>query len=798
MTLSGGEYLLGVLELAAIAGSLAFAAWRVRRLVLPAWTGPPARLVEIVFGVVGLLWLSKLLGSLGIFEDWPITIGALVVAAVVGLATGGVKPPVAGPAPPSPPSNRIAWVCAAVITGGVVAGWAVPVLQTMAAGMDRADTLWYHMPLAARWVQTGDLTAIDHFDPIFFAGYYPANSEVFHAVGILAFDRDILSPLINVGFLGIALLSAYCIGRPYGLGPHSLVGAAIALGSQQLVEFQAGEALNDITGVAFVLAAVAVLMNAWAAMGQEEAANAARPGLLTYPQDTQSRAFRAALVAAGLSAGVAAGTKLSVLAPVVALAVGVAVIAKGGWRGRFVTFALFTGPALLAGGYWYLRNAIAIGNPLPFTSWGPLDLPMPARDFELREPFSVAHYATDFDVWADWFFPALDNSFGIFWPAVVLGFLGAGVYAVWRGSTPYIRVVGAVILFTAVAYVFTPLTAAGEEGAPISFEWNVRYIAPAAAMGFALLPLLAGKHIRIVLGLLTVVAVSSIASLVQWEHGHVKGAAAAGVGVFLAFGIVAWLRDRNLVGAAAPRRFSIGLAALIAAGAVGAGWVEQRHYLEHRYDDLDPEFHIAEAARWGREIENSRIATAGVRGVFNQYPFYGTKLTNHVQWLGIEGPNGAYLRIPDCETWREELAKGRYEYVVTMYDPYEPRTLTDTKEAVWTREDAGATEILRDGPVSVFKLESPPNPDTCGDLPDLSEAELNGDSVNLEPTANQPPPEFSSPLGVEETGDEAPAPPEDEAIPGPGEAIEPAPPADELDTAPGTGDLRPEPPADVP
>jgi hypothetical protein len=40
--------------------------------------------------------------------------------------------------------------------------------------------------------------------------------------------------------------------------------------------------------------------------------------------------------------------------------------------------------------------------------------------------------------------------------------------------------------------------------------------------------------------------------------------------------------------------------------------------------------------------------------------------------------------------------------------------------------------------VSVFELDGAPDPDACGDLPDLSEAELNGDSVNAEPLANQP------------------------------------------------------------
>jgi hypothetical protein len=720
MTLSAGDYLLGALELALILGSLAFAAWRVRGLILASWSGAPARLAECVLGVVGLIWLCELLGSIGLFEDVPMIVGSLAVAAAASFAGSRLGTSGSGVgAPPAPPSSRAAWICAAVATAAVVAAWMVPTLQALAGGMDRADTLWYHMPQATRFVQTGDLTAIDYFDPIFYAAYYPANSEVLHATGILAFGRDILSPLLNLGFLAVGLVASYCIGRPYGLGPHTLLGGAIALGSQQLVEFQAGEALNDITGVAFLLAAVAVLVNA-------EAAATATTG---------NR--RAALAIAGLAAGVAAGAKLSFLAPVLAIAIGVAMIAGRGTRVR--AFAWFAVPAVLAGGFWYLRNAIAIGNPIPFTSWGPLGLPMPARDFELREPFSVAHYLTDFDVWSDWFFPGLDASFGVLWPLVIAGFAGAGVYALWRGATPLLRVLGGVVLFTTLAYLFTPLTAAGEEGRPIAFEWNVRYIAPAAAIGLAILPVLARRRPQAVLVALSVLAAATIGSLVQWDQGHAKGAILAGVGVLAAFAAIAWLLDRNLLGAAASRRVAASLVAVAVVGALGAGWWEQRHYLERRYENLSPQLNLAEAVRWARGIEDSRIAIAGVRGVFNQFPFYGTELSNEVQWLGVEGPEGAYLRIPDCATWRAELAAGEYDYVVTTYDPYDPPDdLTDTKEGLWTREDAGARQVLRDGAVSVFELESPPDPLTCDGLPDLSEAELNGDSVNLDRDANQP------------------------------------------------------------
>ena len=181
---------------------------------------------------------------------------------------------------------------------------------------------------------------------------------------------------------------------------------------------------------------------------------------------------------------------------------------------------------------------------------------------------------------------------------------------------------------------------------------------------------------------------ATVGSLVQWEQGHVKGAIAAGIAVLAAFAAVAWLRERSLLGSAAPPRSALaGLGGVVALGALLAGYLEQRHYLERRYDDLSPQLKLADAVRWAHELEDSSVAVAGIRGVFNQFPFYGRDLSNHVQWLGVEGDDGAWLRIPDCETWRSELNAGGYDYVVTTYDPFQPGPLTDTKEALWTRKD---------------------------------------------------------------------------------------------------------------
>ncbi len=64
--LSLGSYLLGAAQLATVALSLGFTAFRLRRRLLPTWDGAPARLVEAIVGVALLIWLSELLGTFGL------------------------------------------------------------------------------------------------------------------------------------------------------------------------------------------------------------------------------------------------------------------------------------------------------------------------------------------------------------------------------------------------------------------------------------------------------------------------------------------------------------------------------------------------------------------------------------------------------------------------------------------------------------------------------------------------------------------------------------------------------------
>ena len=370
------------------------------------------------------------------------------------------------------------------------------------------DTLWYHGPFAARIAEAGSVWGLHFTDPLYLNWFYPQNSELVHGAGIALFDRDLFSPLVNFAWLGVALLAAWCIGRPYGVAPLSLLAVALILDTGPIVPREAGTPANDMTGVAMLLAAAALLINAWATAtrgqrgpeGPTDAPAVARDARRRRPDRSQNlRAKRARprrlprrriLLLAGLAMGLALGTKLTIAGPTAAMAVGIPLIVPPGFRRR--ALGLFLGGVAITAGFWFLRNLIHSGSPLPWLQdVGPIDLPGPGRGLEGRDDFSVAHYLfenPDVDVWKD-FYKAITNLLGPVW-FVLLGATALGaILAVWRPRSAAVRLCGAVAIAGGIAYLFTPLTAAGPEGNPLAFGINLRYLVPAFALGLALVPL---------------------------------------------------------------------------------------------------------------------------------------------------------------------------------------------------------------------------------------------------------------------------------------------------------------------
>jgi hypothetical protein len=676
--LDATHYLAGVAELALAIGAAALGAARVRGRLLPGWRGAPAWLADAVLTIALLLWVGELLGTFGAFSEAPYVASSLLGGLALWLLISPVPPAGAEAAvPPAPRPDGLARLFAFAVVGLLLAHWSIGTRIHLDGGMTGFDTTWYHGPFAALFAQTGSTIDLHFIAPDFLAWFYPANSELLHSVGILAFGRDIASPLLNLGWLGGCLVAAWCIGRPYGAGPWSLIAVAVLLDSGVLAD-QAGEARNDIVGVFFVLAAAALLVNAWIASGRR------LPG--------------GALALAGLAAGLAAGTKLNFLVMALALLIGCIALARPGRRAAVA--AAFGLPLLAGGGYWYLRNLVQAGNPLPWVkSIGPISLPAPDQELGGRDQHSVAHYLTDGSVWSDWFLPGLHDGLGFLWPLVLALALAPTLLLLARRADPIMRVLGATALLGAAAWVLEPASAAGPEGEPTAFVSNLRHLAPALALGLALLPTLPELRMKwrrwALLGTLLLALAFADPSGEPWHSGYVGGAIALGAVACLALlGIAA--------GAARPMPrlpLVLGAIAVVALG-IGAGYRVQRDYLRDRY--AHPDFTAAgldAAFQWARDVRDARIATISTR----LYPLFGTDLSNEVEYVGEHRPHGGFVQIDSCRRWVRALNEGDFDYVVATRDRVEPGKPAFPPQAGWT-EGPAARPVLRLPPTAVFRL----------------------------------------------------------------------------------------------
>jgi hypothetical protein len=647
--LGPGRYLLGVLEILWLGGFAWLGGSALRQWLLPRLEGAPAGLATAVVALALLIWPAELLGSFSAFDSVPYLL--LVMAVGLGCWKFAPRPPERGEPHPTQqvrvrlPSLRrdqrrdlVPMLLALLVAVVAVIHFAGGVKTRLATGMTGFDSTWYHGPFAAGFFQSGNTWDLHFIAPQFLAWFYPANSEIFHAVGMLAFERDILSPLLNLGWFAGCLMACWCIGRPYRVASWSLALGAIALSVPALAD-QAGEARNDIVGIFFLLAAVAIALNG-------------------------ERDVRSSLVV-GLAAGLAAGTKLNFLLPAAVLVIGLAVITLRGERLRALAASSLA--ALAGGGYWYFRNLVHTGNPLPWIHHlGPIDLPAPQQALGGRETHSVLGYLTDGSVWSDWFLPGLNHALWLLWPLLLVAAIGGLLLCLVRG-TPTQRVVALVGLASALAWLIAPTSASGPDGMPRGFESGLRYLAPALVLGLALLP----------------------------------------IGVRLSFASDSGEKDRRTFSwdAKSVARVS----ALPVLLVIAVGYPIQRHYLQSRYED--PTFTapgLNAAFAWARDVSNSRIATTSTR----QYPLFGTDLSNQVQYLGIEQSHGGFESPTTCRQYLQLLSEGEYDYVIATRDRLEPGKPSYPPLAKWL-ENAGAQVILRKPPTVVFQLSDDLSPAAC-------------------------------------------------------------------------------------
>jgi hypothetical protein len=719
VTPSFASYIGGCFAVIGIVSALGLGGYWLRRWIVPEFSGALARLADATIGT-GLLVLSlELLGSLSILRlGWivVICIGVGLLAALLGWS----KAPREGREVAAPQVQKIALLIALAVASFTVAEWTFPSQLALDQGMFGGDTTWYHMPFAARFAQEHSIVHLHFTDPLRLAAwFYPQSSELIHGSAIVIFKSDWLSPLINLFWLSIALLAAWCIGRPYKVGPATLVAGAIVLDAGVMIETQPGEGRNDIMGLAFLLAFAAFLINA-----HQRRAPAEGAAVQDTPELGAPLLDKGPLVIAGIAAGLAISVKFTFLIPVVAIGLGVIVFSG---RGRRLTTAWVLGlSTFVVGSYWYVRAAIKTGgNPIPTTGLGPLHLPQPEQmPLDPRPRFAVAHYLTEPTIYRKWFFPQLDNAFGPLWPLILIVAVAAAVYIAWRSRNTILRVIALAALATALVYLVTPLTAAGQEGSPTGFFTNTRYLVPGLVLAMVLVPIarpLRAPDRRAWQTLLFFTAVYAITVLTtpRWYPGFIVGTVFLTLALVWAPAGLGFARSRRLMSRAAVA----GAAAAVVLLAVVLGRAQEVQYYKHHYtrttlflQDGGPQ----KAFEFAHNQQNKRIGIAGSGEIFfGQYGFYGANLNNYVQYIGVPGPDGTYRLATTCRQFKRRINAGDYDYLIIS------KFTQDAADSpywypiyAWIKDDPALKLVLIEPditpqPDAVFKVDGKLDPAGC-------------------------------------------------------------------------------------
>jgi hypothetical protein len=719
---SFGSYIAGCLYVIGIVSAVGLGGYWLRRWIVPEFSGALARLADVTIATALLVLSLEILGTLSILRIGWIVLVCIAVGLLAALL-GWRMAPRESRAISAPPVQTIALLIAVAVASFTVAEWTFPSQLSLDQGMFGGDTTWYHMPFAARIAQEHSTVHLHFTDPLrLVAWFYPQSSELIHGAAIVLFkSSDWLSPLINMVWIAVALLGAWCVGRPYKVGPATLVAAAIVLDSGVMIETQPGEGRNDIMGLAFLIAFAAFLIN-----GHQRRAPAAG-AVQDTPERDAPLLDRGPLVMAGIAGGLAISVKFTFLVPVVAIALGV--IAFSG-RGRKLTTAWVLGlSTLVIGGYWYLRAAIKTGgNPIPQIGFGPLHLPRPDQmPLDPRPRFAVSHYLTDPTIYRAWFFPQLDNAFGPLWPLVLIVAVATAVFIAVRSRNRILQVIAVGALATALVYVFTPLTAAGQEGTPTGFFTNTRYLAPGLLLAMALVPIarpLRAPDRRAWQTLLFLTAVYAITVLTtpRWYPGYIVGTVFITLALVWAPTVFGLRRARGEV----SRGAVAAVAAAILLLAVVLGRAQQVQYFDHHYtrttlflQDGGPQ----KAYEFAHKQHDKRIGIAGSGEIFfGQYGFYGADLSNFVQYIGVPGPDGAYRLATSCRQFRRRVNAGHYDYLIlSQYTQDSPEAPYWYPIYAWVKTDPALRLVVAEPDITpepdyVFKVNGKLDPAGCAEL----------------------------------------------------------------------------------
>ena len=409
-----------------------------------------------------------------------------------------------------PQQDGVPWP--SVLLAGVLAyaGGTAVVLSARGATHE-TDSIAYHVPNAASWMQVHGIWHLPATNPGFFTNAYPSDGELlvtwlmqpFHGTQVSTFPNL----LFGVVILAAAAMIAQQLGRPAAAG---VLGAAIIMLCPMSWQTQVHTDMTDWAGLSGLLAAVALTLR-----GRQ-------PGSGPW----------AAMI--GLALGIGVGSKDTALLPGIAIVIFAIAVWPPSRRVRAVLL-IAVGVVALAG-IWYVRTGIATGNPIypepvSLLGWGGGVSPL-------------THYSTSLlsDIGSgstgalhSWFH-LVRTLVGL--PAIVC----LGVALSFGRSNRRTLVVGCGLLALAwfVLYLATPYTGPGSEAFLIGSQ--LRYALPAFTLA-SIVACVSYRWVAVVVGSIALIA--DVFNLLRHpttiNHDLYRSASSAAVGVVAALAVMAVL-----------------------------------------------------------------------------------------------------------------------------------------------------------------------------------------------------------------------------------------------------------------
>ena len=692
------EFVIGLSFLVGTLLPISLAAWMLTRRAFGHLTGVPRVLCFALIAVTGIIVVHMVPGVLGFLSRTAVLVVSVLVGGLACLWAARREPSF----PPDldaslieagePDGGPAIWLTAAIVTGVVVyvLGYVILTRNQVVTG---TDAMWFHIPTVARWIQTGTFWDVQStWSPGWAFGHYPNNGNVVQLTFVLPWSSDAFIRFISIPFLGLAGLSVYALARELR-APRSTSAVAAA-----------------------VFCTIPVAMRPALRAGQTDTILVAAFGiglvfLLRYSRSRE----RPDLVLAGLGLGIAFGTKwyaVTYVPIVIAVWVVASLVARRPFRQTLLHGAALSGIVFAAGGFWLVRNLVKSGSPLfpaKVALGGVTIFDAPPSHVLENGGYSIGHYLDQSAILRRIIVPQLSKSFAV--SGILLG-LTLGLVCAFvlsrrgrsrspaAGSILALSITGVLIL---IAYIFTPFSAFGPKGRPVSTAAGARYALPALLIAAAVAAWGSGRARGLwrtgfvaLGGLCILESLRRTDAIARADFTITPRLVGYGVAASLFVALVAALVRRIVRRQEPPTRgrlaWALAIVIVLASLTAAAGYRQQRAYNLVRYRSADPVFEWVQL----HAPSGHRIGLAG------RYPFttsgalppplplHGPRLRNEVVYVGptVRGLLGEYEAR---EPFVAALARGDFELlVVALGDPPQPTA----PQEEWA-ESAGFVEVVR-------------------------------------------------------------------------------------------------------